>query len=659
MKIILLATIGWLVSSARQLILLNKCKRFAWISVLIFASGARANQEIVLTFEGLGNNQSIGQYYNGGTSGDGRGPGPNYGIYFSDNALSLISTAAGGSGNFGGEPSPNTIMFFSTGSAATMNVPAGFRDGFSFYYSAPYRATQIHVYSGLNATGQLLATLDLPLTPEGPDDRAFSPFIPIGVSFEGIARSVDFAGTQNQCGFDNITLGRATPGGLWSDSIDYGGGLKWSPWFGWYNDSHAPWYWHYDGMEWCYISGGTADNIVMWVNTMQDWIYTQTSWFPFLYRFSDNAYLWYYEGTSEPQWYHNYQTGRDESFPAAPRVLLLLHGMNSSPNSWNDFVQNQFSGSAPSIQFGENISFYSPVSNDHGVVCYRVDFGYFDDRLGLSGVGDPTPRTFRDSDILEPAMGDFTTFDYLGLEVEAAIHYILEQHPGAEIVLLGHSRGGLAARAFLQNSSGPERDAVIALITTGTPHRGSPLGRVYRYLEEHPRENQHINGSARDWQVVDFLLEPVVFGIIRPDISLDVRKPTVDHLADNSIWISWLNNGVNRLPRISYGTIEYSGHNIGHLSRSVNYNIFTWFVGAPTVTTQAQNFILGEGNSPSTFPGDGIVPFNSQGFKNLIPWWNPSYQEFKHVEGGVLHIEQTNEIEDITDALKALVDWWN
>jgi hypothetical protein len=169
----------------------------------------------VLTFEGLGNQEGLANFYNGGTGGNGSGPGPNFGITFSSNALAIIDADAGGTGNFGGEPSPSTIMFFLTGAAATMNVPAGFTDGFSFYYSAINSPGVVTVYDGPNATGTVLATLALPLTPNNgaPDPTGqFSPLLPLGVSFSGTARSVDFGGAQNQIGFDDITLGSATPG---------------------------------------------------------------------------------------------------------------------------------------------------------------------------------------------------------------------------------------------------------------------------------------------------------------------------------------------------------------------------------------------------------------------------------------------------------------
>jgi|GEM_PF-831350 hypothetical protein len=172
--------------------------------------------DVVLTFEGLGDQEAVNEFYNGGTGGSGSGPGPNYGVVFSDNSLSIIDSDDGGTGNFGGEPSPSTILFFLTGAAATMNVPAGFTTGFSFYYSAINNPGVIRVYDGPDATGNVLATLDLPVTPTNgaPDPTGqFSPLVPIGVTFTGTAHSVDFGGTINQVGFDNITLGSGTPGG--------------------------------------------------------------------------------------------------------------------------------------------------------------------------------------------------------------------------------------------------------------------------------------------------------------------------------------------------------------------------------------------------------------------------------------------------------------
>ena len=102
-------------------------------------------------------------------------------------------------------------MFFVQGGAATLDIPAGFETGFSFYYSAIYTPASITVYDGPGETGSVLAVLALPVTPfQGGDPTgAYSPFFPIGVTFEGTARSVNLAGNSSgQILFDNITLGR-------------------------------------------------------------------------------------------------------------------------------------------------------------------------------------------------------------------------------------------------------------------------------------------------------------------------------------------------------------------------------------------------------------------------------------------------------------------
>jgi hypothetical protein len=185
---------------------------------VMLASGATLSalplnaQVTVLTFEGLGDQTPVGNFYNGGGGG-------NLGITFSENALAIIRGNAGGSGNFAGEPSPSTILFFLNGNAATLNMPSGFTTGFSFFYSAINNPGMITVFDGENSTGNILATLNLGTTPSTPGQGAcannpsgdFCPFVPVGVTFSGTAKSVDFGGAVNQIGFDNITFGSGTP----------------------------------------------------------------------------------------------------------------------------------------------------------------------------------------------------------------------------------------------------------------------------------------------------------------------------------------------------------------------------------------------------------------------------------------------------------------
>ncbi|WP_427160374.1 PEP-CTERM sorting domain-containing protein [Aliinostoc sp. HNIBRCY26] len=181
------------------------------LALATLGTGKAEAAVIVLDFEGIGNLNPVGSFYDTAPQ--------DFDITFSSNALAIVDEDAGGTGNFGGEPSPDTVLFFLDGPAATLNVANGFTDGFSFFYSAINNPGFVRVYDGLNATGNVLATIDLPLTPRNgaPDPTgSFSPFVPIGVSFTGIAKSVDFGGTINQIGFDDITFGSDVPGGIGS-----------------------------------------------------------------------------------------------------------------------------------------------------------------------------------------------------------------------------------------------------------------------------------------------------------------------------------------------------------------------------------------------------------------------------------------------------------
>ena len=153
--------------------------------------------QVVLTFEGFQGQEQVLNAYNGGTGSLGT-TATNYGVSFSSNGLAISS------GNFVNEPTPG-ILFFLSGSSTVMNVAAGFTDQFSFNYGAIVYTGSISVYDGLDGTGNLLATLALPLTPAS--GSAYDLSYVVGVTFSGLAKSVDFAGTANYIAFDNITLG--------------------------------------------------------------------------------------------------------------------------------------------------------------------------------------------------------------------------------------------------------------------------------------------------------------------------------------------------------------------------------------------------------------------------------------------------------------------
>jgi len=174
--------------------------------LLVVGSATAFADSVTLTFTGLGDEVPIGDYYNGG-------PGGNLGISFGPDALAIISELNGGSGNFSNVPPPSTttIAFFLSGPGDVMNVPAGFTTGFAFSYAAASFPGVVTVWSGLNETGTLLETINLPVTGDRCDGKTdFSCWVNTGGAFSGTAESVDFSGTANQIGFANVTIGAAS-----------------------------------------------------------------------------------------------------------------------------------------------------------------------------------------------------------------------------------------------------------------------------------------------------------------------------------------------------------------------------------------------------------------------------------------------------------------
>ncbi len=174
------------------------------IASLFALCGSAQAAPVVLDFEGVGNMTPVGNYY------------ASKGVAFSPATLAIIDIDAGGSGNIANEPSGNTVMFFLDANNAILNFASGFTTGFSFFYSSS-EAVSVNVYDGLNATGNLLGTLNLAAqydyNCDGDPEGDFCHWTAVGVSFGGMAKSVDFGGTANRTGFDNITIGSAIADG--------------------------------------------------------------------------------------------------------------------------------------------------------------------------------------------------------------------------------------------------------------------------------------------------------------------------------------------------------------------------------------------------------------------------------------------------------------
>jgi hypothetical protein len=202
-----------------------------WIACLFFVACATSVHAVSLDFTlptadltAGGGDAEILNYYNGGTDQYG-GTGPNYGISFGTEALALGQYAQyPGFSNTGNEPGGGNALFFLNGTGDVMNIAKGFTTGFSFYYDCPSDLSgSIQVWSGLNNTGTLLASLTLPGTSINSTEPLYGNWTPIGVTFSGVAESVDFAGTANRIAFADVTLGSGAPqignGGTGGNSV--------------------------------------------------------------------------------------------------------------------------------------------------------------------------------------------------------------------------------------------------------------------------------------------------------------------------------------------------------------------------------------------------------------------------------------------------------
>ncbi len=374
----------------------------------------------------------------------------------------------------------------------------------------------------------------------------------------------------------------------------------------------------------------------------------------------------------------------------AQRAVLLLHGMNPAPDTWNTLVSQRWSGQCEDIYAGLVTPIPARAQDSLGAVCYRLRFGRYD-KTGSTGLENrrcPATAT-------EGCKGDFTAIysvgqEDLGVEVFSAVRAILWRlGADTQVVVLGHSRGGLVARTFLQRSAtSAERKAIVGLVTTGTPHRGSPLGRIYAYLQTYCLDGSgkriHSGNPAGkpqavwsacgdDWEAVDDLELRV------PDANLYVGKPTVAFLAPGSSQIQALNapGSLANLPSgLSVVQLRYAGQYLGHLGVKayvLGYSVWPRSGGQywDQFSIRSRDYALcGKVTIPGScvstedtpaFNGDGIVPRDWQSIpglgdvpglaaKVLMTVTRPNYY-------GIYHKDETKQVVNMAKAFGYVEAW--
>lgn len=126
-----------------------------------------------------------------------------------------------------------------------------------------------------------------------------------------------------------------------------------------------------------------------------------------------------------------------------------------------------------------------PVLLIHGYFCNRALWHPMAARLAAAGHA-------VDAVDLEPP---FASIDDYAPRIAHAVHALLERTGATRVALVGHSMGGLAARAYLRACGD---DAVACVVTLGTPHRGTvhaTLGRG-RNVRQMRRDSDWLHALA-------------------------------------------------------------------------------------------------------------------------------------------------------------------
>ncbi len=102
--------------------------------------------------------------------------------------------------------------------------------------------------------------------------------------------------------------------GPWADAVAFGDGWVAVDWFGTLYLPQEPWIYHAQH-GWLHESGVGADALWFWDAQMQAWWWTSRTAYPYVYRASDQTWLWYLEGSTAPRQFFNLRTGAWERVP--------------------------------------------------------------------------------------------------------------------------------------------------------------------------------------------------------------------------------------------------------------------------------------------------------------------------------------------------------
>ncbi|MBP6412811.1 MAG: T9SS type A sorting domain-containing protein [Bacteroidia bacterium] len=168
-----------------------------------------------------------------------------------------------------------------------------------------------------------------------------------------------------------------------------------------------------------------------------------------------------------------------------PYPIIFIHGFNDDNETWDTlitFMQNTYGYS-----YGGKMDFCLNADSSNSTSELFDDFRDFTDSTGheINPLCDMYTINFSNNpDGSYPYNESFLSHQAAahkqGYAVKKAIEHVLDKTGKDKVILVCHSMGGLAARAYLQNpawNQQPDNKKHVAkLCTIGTPHGGSNIG---------------------------------------------------------------------------------------------------------------------------------------------------------------------------------------
>jgi hypothetical protein len=117
----------------------------------------------------------------------------------------------------------------------------------------------------------------------------------------------------------------------WESSENSGKGWRQSSWFGVYYETLTSWIYHQDH-GWLYRHSENTASIWLY-DPMLGWLWTTNSIYPFLYQHSEQKWLYYIVGSSDPRTFYDYNQSKIRNEDA-----LKLSSSSSTSYEWDPVV---------------------------------------------------------------------------------------------------------------------------------------------------------------------------------------------------------------------------------------------------------------------------------------------------------------------------------